>query len=40
MAEYEDNRDVADLYADIPIDFKGLRCCLRCSLIKSYEQVK
>lgn len=39
MAEEEDTRDVADFYADIPVDFKGLRCCLRCSLLKSYEQV-
>ena len=40
MAEEEDTRDVADFYADIPVDFKGLRCCLRCSLLKSYDQVR
>jgi hypothetical protein len=39
MAEEEETRDVTDYYADIPVDFKGLRCCLRCSLIKSYVQV-
>ena len=39
MAEEDDARDVADFYADIPVDFKGLRCCLRCSLLKSYDQV-
>ena len=38
--EEDPTRDIADYYADIPIDFKGLRCCLRCSLLKSYEQVK
>mmetsp|Transcript_4937 Transcript_4937/g.8151 ORF Transcript_4937/g.8151 Transcript_4937/m.8151 type:complete len:125 (-) Transcript_4937:182-556(-) len=37
MAE-EEERDPTDYYADIPVDFKGLRCCLRCSLLKSYEQ--
>ena len=25
--------------ADIPDEFKGLRACLRCSLIKTFEQV-
>ena len=39
MAEEEDTRDVRDFYADIPVDFKNLRCCLRCSLLKSYDQV-
>ena len=38
MADDDDTRDVADLYADIPVDFKALRCCLRCSLVKSYTQ--
>ncbi len=26
-------------HADIPDEFKGLRCCLRCSLLKTYDQV-
>lgn len=30
---------VEELYAEIPNDWKALRACLRCSLIKSYTQV-
>lgn len=26
--------------ADIPDEFKALRACLRCSLVKTFEQVK
>lgn len=28
-----------ELYAEIPSEWKGLRACLRCSLIKTYTQV-
>jgi hypothetical protein len=34
-----DERTVEELYAEIPTDWKALRACLRCSLIKSYTQV-
>jgi hypothetical protein len=34
-----EERTVEELYAEIPTDWKALRACLRCSLIKSYTQV-
>mmetsp|Transcript_23949 Transcript_23949/g.35157 ORF Transcript_23949/g.35157 Transcript_23949/m.35157 type:complete len:125 (+) Transcript_23949:113-487(+) len=30
--------DVSELYAGIPDTFKAIRCCMRCSLLKTYEQ--
>jgi hypothetical protein len=30
---------VEERYAEIPSDWKALRACLRCSLVKSYTQV-
>jgi len=39
MAEEQQNEPGLLNAAGIPDDFKGLRACLRCALIKTYTQV-
>ena len=36
----DDIPDVTESYADIPENFKEMRCCLRCSLLKAVDQVE